>query len=371
MSTLVVCVDRDGDFTIDQPVVGEESLFELLRTAGLEDPEDSRVNCLLETISVARSMSDSCTQAVPVVVSGAGESVGVDRAIATQLDDLVSEFDPDAAVVVVDSVADELAVPVIESRLRVDAVDRVIVQQARDIESTYYLLKRLVVDEELRRTLFTPIGAVLLAMPVILSVTNTVTVAVAVIAATVGGYLLYKGLGLDNALATVPAMVRSAFYSGQVSFVTYVVGAGLALIGCFLGAIAVQEYEPGLFMVVAFLFNAIPWLTLGALTATTGRLFDGLFGHEQVRATLFNAPFAILALGLVGRGFSAFLLENQALIAPLIVPSMAIGPLTTTTVRLLARTRLLVFVFAGVFVSLLGVVLTSRVYTPSNDSSTE
>ncbi len=369
MTTLVLCVDRAGDFECETPVVGEQAIVDLITSAGVADPEDSRVNSLLETLRVSRSLRAECTDAVAVVVSGTGSSVGVDRDIAQQVDALVDEHDPRSAVVVVDSVADEQAVPIIESRLRVDAVDRVIVQQARDIESTYYLLKRLLVDEELRRTLFIPLGIALLAVPVIVSITHNVTAVVAVVTAGIGAFLLYKGLGIDDAVEQVPSVVRAAFYSGQVSFVTYVVGAGLALIGVFAGVIGVSGMDPGVLMGIKFVFESVPWLALAALAASTGRLFDTLLTDDGVPTAILNAPFGIVALGLVIRGFGAFFLENAGVIGPLELPPTTVGPVATEGVVLRTGTRLLGFVVAGVLVSLLGVVLTSRVRTPATEDA--
>jgi len=53
----------------------------------------------------------------------------------------------------------------VESRIPVDSVDRVVVRQARDIESTYYLLKQFLADEQLRSTILVPFGAALLLVP--------------------------------------------------------------------------------------------------------------------------------------------------------------------------------------------------------------
>lgn len=369
MTTLVLCVDRDGDFNPETPVVGEGAIIDLITSAGIADPEDSRINCLLETLRVARGVREDSVEAVAVVVSGTGDAVSVDREIARQVDALVAEHDPQSAVVVVDSAADEMAVPIIESRLRVDAVDRVIVQQARDIESTYYLIKRLLVDEELRRTLFIPLGGILLSVPVIVSLTHNVAAVVAVVTAGIGGFLLYKGLGIDDIIDQLPNIVRAAFYAGQLSFVTYVVGVGLLVIGVFAGAISVSEMTPGVSMAVRFVFESVPWLALSGLVASIGRLFDELLHHDRIPTALLNAPFGIVALGLVIRGFGAFFLEKAGVIERFEIQPVSVGPVSTGGLALLAGTRLLVFVIAGVLISLLGVVVTSRMQLSAGEET--
>ena len=234
MTTLVVCLDRGG-LAPDGPLVGVDAIRDLVVEAGVRDPEDSRVNCLLETLRVARDIEESGDEALVAVVSGrgTGDPVAADRAVASQTDELVERYAPDSAVVVIDSAEDERLLPIVESRVRVDAVDRVVVRQAHDIESTYYLLKQFLGDEELRGTVLVPIGVTLLAFPVLLFLADSLTVAVSAIAAVIGVFLLYKGLGVDDLLARLPGLLREAFYSGQVSLVTYVVAAGLALVGLF------------------------------------------------------------------------------------------------------------------------------------------
>jgi len=360
VTTLVLCVDRGGGLGGGEPVVGREAISALVTDVGVDDPEDSLVNCLLEGLRVAEEIRADGDDAVVAVVSGSGDGVALDRAIATQVDELVDEHAPDAAVVVVDSAEDERAVPIIESRVRVDAVDRVIVRQARDIESTYYLLKQFVADEELRATVLVPLGAALLALPVLLSVTGSVAITAAVATAVVGTFFLYKGLGIDDLLAGLPAAVREAFYAGQVSLVTYVVGLGLALVGTFAGAIAVSGMPANatgnvLLMALRFVFEGVPWFALAALAASTGRLFDELLDEESVRSSFLNLPFGVVAIGLVVRGFSAFFLGNAGVVGPLVIGPVSAGPVSVEGLSLSQGSRLAAFVAAGILVSLAGV----------------
>jgi putative membrane protein len=364
VSTLVVCVDRGG-LAPDGPLVGTEAVRELVVEAGIDDPEDSRVNCLLETLRVARDIEAGGEEAVVAVVSGRGtaDPVAADRAVANQTDELVERYDPDSAIVVIDSAEDERLLPIVESRIRVDAVDRVVVRQAHDIESTYYLLKQFLGDEELRGTVLVPIGVTLLAFPLLLLLVDSLTVAVSAIAAVIGVFLLYKGLGVDDLLARLPAVLRDAFYAGQVSLVTYVVGAGLALVGVFAGVIGGSGVESSAPLLVAmrFVFDSVPWLALAALAAATGRLLDELLAEEGIRSSFLNLPFGVVAVGLVVRGFSAYFLERAGEIGPLSIPAVEFGPVSVEGIVLSVWTRLALFVLSGILISLLGVRFASYV----------
>ena len=356
MSTLVVCLHRGTPLPgAEPPVVGRTAVESLVTSVGVDDPEDSRVNCLLEGLRVADDIDDSTV----AVISGTGETVSADREVARQIDDLLAELDPDSAVVVVDSAEDERLVPIIESRVSVDAVDRVVVRQARDIESTYYLLKQFLADEQLRKTVLVPLGAALLAFPVLLFAADSPALAVGAIAAAFGVYLLYKGLGIDGYLARLPGDIREALYSGQVSLITYVVAVGLALVGAFagaLGASTMQVKEVGAVILgMRFAYDAVPWLTAAALAASAGRLLDEIIQDEGIGSAYVNLPFVAIAVGLAVRGFSAYFLERSGVFDSVTVPATELGPVALDGIALTSAEHLAVFILSSILVSLVGV----------------
>ncbi len=350
MTTLVLCVDRSNEVGqktgVESPVVGWEALRSLVTDVGIADPEDAGVNSLLETLRVARQLQDDGEETVVAVVSGTNNAgAAADRHLAGSLDEILTTHDVSSAIVVVDSASDERAVPIVESRLPVDSVDRVVVRQARDIESTYYLLKQFMGDEELRETVLVPLGIALVVLPVLLVQFST-GVAVAVLTALLGAALLYYGLGADEWVASLPERAREALYSGQVSVVTYVVSAGLALVGLFLGGFAAADGASEPFVAtMRFVYRAVPWLAASALAASLGRLLDELLRDEGIRTPYLNLPFGVAAVGLVVRGFAGWFLERQA----------GWENLRLAGVRISATQRLAIFIVGGVALALLGV----------------
>ena len=360
VTTLVICVDRSGAIgratNVPMPVAGWEAVRSLVTDAGLDDPEDASVNCLLESLRVARDLRDEREESVVAVVSAESDTaVGADRSIASQLDDLVERYDPRAAIVVVDSAEDERVLPVVESRVPVDSVDRVVVRQARDIESTYYLLKQFLADEQLRSTILVPFGVALLLVPA-LFYWFSAGEAVAGVAGLLGAALLYKGLAIDRFVAGMPERVREALYAGQVSVVTYVVAGGLALVGGFFGFLAASDLGPGsprLVEVVEFTYAAVPWFAVAGVTAAVGRLLDELIRDEGIRTPYLNLPFVIAAVALVVRGFAGYFLAQEAIHEPLSVYGVTLTPVQ----------QLAAFIVGGIVVSLVGVKVASDVGT--------
>ncbi|WP_280587993.1 DUF373 family protein [Halorubrum sp. Boch-26] len=359
MTTLVICIDRSGTIgratNVPMPVAGWEAVRSLVTDAGLSDPEDASVNCLLESLRVARDLRDEREESVVAVVSAESDTaVGADRSIASQLDDLVDRYDPRAAVVVVDSAEDEQVLPIVESRIPVDSVDRVVVRQARDIESTYYLLKQFLADEQLRSTVLVPFGIALLLLPALFYWFSPAE-AVAGVAGLLGAALLYKGLAIDRFVGGMPERVREALYAGQVSIVTYVVAGGLALVGGFFGVLSASVLRgvPTLVEAVEFTYAAVPWFAVAGVTAAVGRLLDELIRDEGIRTPYLNLPFVIVAVSLVVRGFAGYFLAQEAILDPLELGSVAVSPVQ----------QLAGFIVAGLLVSLVGVKLASDVGT--------
>jgi putative membrane protein len=359
VATLVVYVDRTDGFAaagVEPPVTGRDAVTDLVTTIGLADPEDATVNCLLDAVRIADDLKAGGEEALVAVVADSSDAAFADRAIARQLDELTADRSFDGVVVVTGSAESERLLPVIESRLPVDSVDRVVVRQAHDLESTYYLLKQFLADEELRETVLIPAGVALVAFPVLTAVAGP-AVALATISAVTGAFLLYKGLGVDDYLEDAPAQARDALYSGQVSVVTYVVAGGLTLLGAFvgvLGASGLDDPQP-VVAVTRFAYDAVPWLSGAALAASAGRLLDDVIRDAPVRDSSINLPFVAVAVGLVVRGFAGFFLERAEILGPLRVPGTEIGALALSGFAIARGARLALFIVAGVVVSLIGV----------------
>ena len=374
MSTLVLCVDRLGGLShgdgADTPLVGQEAVRSLVIDVGTADPENTGVNTLLQGLRVTQDLLESGEEATIAVISGSAESVvTADRAIARQVEELIDAHQPSSAIVILDSPQDEQLLPIIESRIPVDAVDRVVVRQARDIESTYYQMKQFLADEELRQTTLVPIGVALLALPILMTQTSA-EAAGATIIAVIGLFLLYKGLGIDAYLASIPAWTKRSLYSGQVSIVTYVVAAGLAVVGVFAGALGVSGLsgeETLLLLAMQFTFDSVPWLAAAALVASMGRLIDRAIQGGFVPGPYLNLPFGVLAVGVVIRGFAGYFLQRGGGLEPIVVPALSMGPLTVDPFSLAPGQRLAVFVLVGILVSVTGV----RVATYFGDLETE
>ena len=100
------------------PVIGRKSTLSAALRLGLADPEESDTNAILGALHHHDRILDSGepNDAVEVAILTGDERVGArsDRAIAKQLEEVISEFQPDCAILVTDGAEDEAVMPIIQ-----------------------------------------------------------------------------------------------------------------------------------------------------------------------------------------------------------------------------------------------------------------
>ncbi len=165
--TLVLSVDRDDDIgwkaKIESPVVGRQECLKAATTLALADPEDSDVNAIFSAVKIYDELVAKGEDAVVAVIAGNHlHMIEGDRKIATTLDDVIKETRPTSCILVSDGAEDEFVVPIIQSRIPVASIRRVIVNQMPNLEGTYYILKKFFDDPKISRVVFVPLGLAML-----------------------------------------------------------------------------------------------------------------------------------------------------------------------------------------------------------------
>jgi len=321
MDCLVLCIDRDDDLgrkaRIESPIIGRDANVEATLKLGLADPEDSDVNTILGGIKV---YDDLASQGKSVeIASVAGDSnVGLisDGKIAHQIEALIERFRPEGVVVVSDGAEDEAILPIIQSRVKVDGVKRVLVKQSHNLESTYYLLKQVFRDPKISHTFFIPIGLALLIYSTFSFIGRSDFAVVAILAA-VGIYLLFRGLGLDDFIESTKETFKGNLYRGKVAFVTYVLAAVLILIATIQGFSKFWDYYTGdiwygyIVLLMVYVNYSIWWYVAAGICVNLGKILDlYIEGVGDERA--YSYPFFIFATGIIFWSASVFILANSA-----------------------------------------------------------
>ncbi len=312
MKTLVICVDRDNDIGektgLETPIIGREASLSAATKLALADSEDSDINAIFEAIRIYEKLSSGEEGAeVEVVLVAGDKNVGIesDIKIGKELDEVLSKSWADSAILVSDGAEDELIIPIIQSRVKIDSVRRVVVRQSEPLESTFYVMKRLFEDPKFSRTFLPPIGLIFIALFISFMVGQPGW-AVGLIFGFIGIYLLLKGFGLENLMREFFNTVKQSIYSGRISFVSYICAFVLLLAGTFLGIVEYDKYIQPLEAserilltgLMHYVKGAIWWYVGAALAPLIGKMTNMLIEGEKI-VRQWAILFSIIASGLI------------------------------------------------------------------------
>ncbi len=344
---IVLAIDRDDDLGrkagIRSPVIGREANLNAAIKLAEADPEDSDVNTIFGAIKVYDELKRNGEDVEIVTVCG-DERVGVisDTKIAEQLDE-IKRLGAKSVIVVTDGSEDEFVLPIVASRFSIDGVVRIIVKQSRTIESTYYLIKKMLDDPKIARATLAPLGIILTVYSISLMLKNPEW-GLGAITFVLGFYFLVKAYGLEESVENYLSMIKRSLMEGRLSFVMYVIALILFVIGVVQGfynfwVLYNQKVMPGVVtLVVSFIYGSIWWIVASGLSATLGKIFDHVIEGKSFKK-LIAMMFLIVAAGWAFWGASAFLLSNSGVIS------------LKSPLRCLAMS-----ILASVLISLIGIV---------------
>ena len=356
--TLVLTVDRDNDLglktSIRGPVVGRRQVLTAALKLGIADPEESDTNAILGALSQHDKIAEGKSEddEVEIAILTGDEKVGVrsDRAIAAQLDEVVSTFQPDQAILVTDGAEDESVLPIITSQVRIDHVEKVIVKQSKGIEGTYYYIVKALEDPKWRSKIMIPFGAVLAILGCGIMLPNEIgCVFIGALPLVLGLYIFSKGAGIESTVNRVMQEMRENADAAMFSSLLWTATLFSAIFAVAEGWRAFGEQDLAGSQSVLWLsviHSSLAWTVIAFLTSTAGfmllRLKRGSFSGSLIVLSVFgmvvysflNAALDIAIRVLEGTSyvFSVEMILND-LTTPLIW--VAVLWMVTTVVRTL------------------------------------
>ncbi len=273
---LLLSVDRDDDLGrktgIKGPVLGRENVLDAAVKLGLADPTDSDMNVLFRAVKLRDELGSLPKKCEVAAVTG-DEEVGItsDVKIGDQLEKVLKTFKADGVVLVTDGKEDEFIEPVIRSKTEILSVDRIIVQQSEELETTYFILQEylhnLMEDRKVSGLVFGLPG--LWLMSICLAYYFSQFKILYIIGGFTGFYVFSKGFGIDKILS-------EEFAPGKFSIFTYLAAILLA----FVGISSVWQHAPStwqeiqLFRIFQLYIYANPWIPLAVMVALAGKTID-------------------------------------------------------------------------------------------------
>ena len=315
---LVLCVDRDGDLGvktgIKTPLIGKKLNLEAAVQLALCDPEEADANAMFEAVRIYDMLKKEEIEEIEVATISGSQlgGVGSDRKIVEEINELLKLFSTDEVILVTDGYSDEAVIPLIESRVPVSSVRRIVVKHSETIEETAALINRY-----FKAILETPrYSRVILGLPgILLLILVTFTIfdllyyywIAFVLVLSI--FMLIKGFGIDDSVKHFFSGIKTYFGSPpplrvQISYYSTVIGALCIVIGCYLGFTNVATF----FMSTSIPLNLSDWLTIFPKIA-------GLFIKEAVTLIIIGTCTSILGRAIhyyIERNIK--LLRNVALI---------------------------------------------------------
>lgn len=317
MKTLILCIDRDNDIGSKTgrigPLIGKEVNLRAVKELGLSDPEDSDINAIYEGIKIADELGED---AILATITGS-ENVGVksDKEISKQLDQVLEKVDANRAILVTDGAEDENIIPLVESRINIDSIRRVIVRQSQDLETTYYLIKRLMEDPKILRTFFIPIGLALIVYAMF-NFFNAAEFAISGIFAVVGLYMVLRAVGGDQTIYRFINEVRESLTNGSISFIAYVASFILLVAGIIQGYFTWLNPpnigQGSIVLTSQILRSSIWWLVSAGLLVEVVKIIEEYLNNSKKIWKLTVLPFFSIATGLVIWGGSMYVINLSA-----------------------------------------------------------
>ncbi|HOT04475.1 MAG TPA: DUF373 family protein [Methanolinea sp.] len=307
--TLVLSVDRDDDIgfkaNIQSPVIGREACLSAANTLGLADPEDSDVNAIFQAVKIYDELRAKGEEVEVAVIAGNHmHMIEGDRKIAASLAEVVGKTGASNCIVVTDGAEDEFVIPVVQSKIPVSSIRRVVVSQIPNLEGTYYIIKKLLNDPKIARLVLVPLGLAMLLWA-IAYLMDRPQIATFIVIGAIGIYLLYRGLGVDEIFEGFAHALRTSLTRGKFSFITYIAGILLVIVGVIMGLMSLLVYytEIGLLLYfLIFMYGAILWLALAGVVSSIGIIIDNYFYDRIGLAKVIVFPFFIGAVGLITYG---------------------------------------------------------------------
>ncbi|MEL4304972.1 DUF373 family protein [Methanococcoides sp. LMO-2] len=324
MQTLIICIDRDDDLgekaNVTTPLIGREDNINAAVKLATADPEDSDSNTIFGGVNVLDELLAKGVDAEIITFAG-DKNVGIisDQKISAQLDAFINENEATNAIFISDGAEDETLLPIVQSRIKIDSVKRIVVKQSANLESTYYILKHALNDPKISQTFFVPLGLAAMIYAIFL-LARYPEGAIIGISAAIGLYMLYRGFNLDQPFALLRERMKNSFYEGQMTFVTYTIAAIMGIIATMIGAVTLWQYYItggswyyGIITLITVYINVtIWWYVVAILFADLGKMVDQKLSKSFTIKEISPALF-IIAIGLLFWGASSYILSVSAL----------------------------------------------------------
>lgn len=303
---LVLCVDRDGDIGAKTenktPIFGRKGNLEAAISLALKDPEEPDANAMFEAVKIYDELEKQAqsNESYQIATISGSQLLGVeaDRKLVRELSDVLKTFPTNNVILVTDGYSDEVILPLVESRVPVMSVRRIVVKHSESIEETAALfgkyLKMLSENPRYSRIILGLPGLLLIVLA-IMYLGGWLYYTWVFFLIILGGVLLVRGFGVDRATMRLFRWIRE--YEPpplpvQIAGFAFAAGTISAGVGIFLGingVVAMVVAPPTSFeawlgllpsLMGVFIEKGIYLIVIGVCVTLTGRAIHWYFRKD-------------------------------------------------------------------------------------------
>jgi putative membrane protein len=307
---LVLCIDRDNDIGskggIETPIVGRDACINAGTRLALEDPEDADSNAIFGAVKIYEELVSKGYDAEVAVVAGKfNRGVEADEKISLEVKNILEKYRADGAVIVSDGEDDETVLPVIQSRVPVISVRRVIIKHSRSVEYSYAVLGRylrmLVYDSQYSK-FFLGVPGILLAAGALAVIFDAAKWITAIVLAILGGAFIIRAFDIDKAFSSFGRLTPTSFIKifsiiGGVLIILAAIANGISSIpsNILTPEMSALDIVSNRTIVGRFADSTITLLWIGIATILGGILLSDWFkGSSRIMSDILR--LAVLAL---------------------------------------------------------------------------
>jgi putative membrane protein len=353
---LVLCIDRDDDIGskggIETPIVGRDACINAGTRLALEDPEDADSNAIFAAVKTYEELVSKGYAAEVAVVAGKfNRGVEADEKISLEVKSILEKYRAEGAVIVSDGEDDETILPVIQSRIPVISVQRVIIRHSRSVEYSYAVLGRylrmLVYDSQYSK-FFLGVPGVLLAAGALAVIFDAAKWITAIVLAILGGAFIVRAFDIDKALSSFGRLTPTSFIKifsiiGGVLIILAAIANGISSIpsNMLTPEMSTLDIVSNRTIVGRFATGTITLLWIGIATIIGGVLLSDWFkGSSRIMSDILRlAVLALLYIPLLQ--FTSVLTEGTnpfSLISSLLI-GLAVSLVAATVLYYYFRNR--------------------------------
>ena len=320
--TLVLSVDRDNDFGVKAgvvtPVIGIDQCMKAATALAVADPEDSDVNGLFAAIRMYKDLKADGRNVEIALICG-DKNVGhkSDSIIIDQLEEVLEKVEPQRVMLVGDGAEDEFINPIIASRVPIDYVKKVYVKQAPGLESTLYILARMMNDPDKKKRFIVPLGAILIIIGLFFFIEGIVLYYVtdngdyifeqtwSVVLFILGIFLCLHGYGLIGRFMEYLEYGIKNIRSGNVTITFALLSMALVIVGIVLGAYSIwnTQIRDPIYILIKFATNAL-WPMVFSLTLwDLGKLINNFIKFRKLNRSFMVGTVTAIGIGFLIQGF--------------------------------------------------------------------